>query len=43
MKMIQYNLKMPASLIKKLEARKQRTGVPIAEQIRRAVEKDLKR
>lgn len=36
------NIYLTEEQLRKLEVRKQKTGVPIAEQIRRAIEKDLK-
>ena len=36
------NIYLTEEQLKKLEVRKQKTGVPVAEQIRRAIDKDLK-
>jgi predicted DNA-binding protein len=42
-KMQRYNLRLPADLIRRLEARKAKIGIPVSEQMRRAIEAYLKR
>lgn len=41
-KMQRYNLRLPAELIRKLEARKVKIGIPVSEQMRRAIEAYLR-